>query len=149
MLEMVWRETVPYSPRYHLFRLLAHLAKYWTAEFAAQTAKWAMEVHGGLGTLQEYPVERWLREAMILAIWEGTSHRQMLDALEVMERKDAHRALFQQLAPNADPHALEEIAGRVEDLLVLPQDAKEAGAEAVFSALARFAAETLARGKRF
>ncbi|HLM80105.1 MAG TPA: acyl-CoA dehydrogenase family protein [Terriglobales bacterium] len=44
-----------------------------------QTAKWAMEVYGGVGTLQEYCVERWLREAMILAIWEGTSHRQMLD----------------------------------------------------------------------
>src|SRR5260370_1407415 len=24
-------------------------AKYWTAEFAAQTAKWGMEVHGALG----------------------------------------------------------------------------------------------------
>jgi acyl-CoA dehydrogenase len=76
--------------RYHLFRLVAHLAKYWTAEFAVQTAKWAMEVYGGVGTLQEYRVERWLREAMILAIWEGTSHRQMLDGLEVMQRKGAH-----------------------------------------------------------
>ena len=90
LLDKVWQEKPPYSESYHLFRLVAHLAKYWTAEFAVQTAKWAMEVYGGVGTLQEYRVERWLREAMILAIWEGTSHRQMLDGLEVMQRKNAH-----------------------------------------------------------
>jgi alkylation response protein AidB-like acyl-CoA dehydrogenase len=89
MLNAVWRETPPYSDRYQLFRLVAHLAKYWTAEFAAQTAKWAMEVYGGIGTLAEFHVERWLREAMILQIWEGTPHRQILDGLEVMERKAA------------------------------------------------------------
>jgi len=50
-LDQVWREKPPYSDDYHLFRLIAHLAKYWTAEFAVQTAKWVMEVHGGLGTL--------------------------------------------------------------------------------------------------
>lgn len=143
MLAEVWRERVPYSPRYHLFRLLAHLAKYWTAEFAAQTAKWAMEVHGGLGTLQEYPVERWLRESMILAIWEGTAHRQILDGLEVIEHKQAHHALFQHLAPSADPQALEEMAGRVDDWLTLSREVKEERAEEIFHALAQFTAETL------
>src|SRR6266851_6406522 len=69
LLNDVWMERPPYSDRYHLFRLVAHLAKYWTAEFAVDTAKWAMEVHGGLGVLAEYGAERWLREAMILAIW--------------------------------------------------------------------------------
>ena len=39
------------------------------------------EVHGGMGVLAEYAAERWLREAMILPIWEGTPHRQMLDGL--------------------------------------------------------------------
>lgn len=73
LLNEVWRETPPYSERYHLFRLVAHLAKYHTAEFAAQTAKWAMEVHGSAGVLDEFPVERLLRESMILAIWEGAA----------------------------------------------------------------------------
>ena len=44
LLDKVWQEKPPYSENYHLFRLVAHLAKYWTAEFAVQTAKWAMEV---------------------------------------------------------------------------------------------------------
>jgi alkylation response protein AidB-like acyl-CoA dehydrogenase len=51
LLDEVWQETPRYSDRYHLFRLIAHLAKYWTAELAVQFAKWNMEVHGGLGVL--------------------------------------------------------------------------------------------------
>jgi acyl-CoA dehydrogenase len=145
LLDAVWRETPRYSDRYLLFRIMAHLAKYWTAEVAVQTAKWNMEVHGGMGVLEEYPAERWLREAMILPIWEGTPHRQMLDGLEVMERKGAHQPLFEHLAPTADPHALEAIAARVEDHLALPPEAREAGIESVFHDLAAFTAETLRR----
>ena len=145
LLDEVWRETPPYSDRYHLFRLVAHLAKYWTAEFAVQTAKWAMEVYGGAGTLAENGVERWLREAMILAIWEGTPHRQMLDALEVMQAKGAHRLLFRHLARAADAERLAEMESRVAAHLALPVDEREARIEDVFRDLAGFAAEVLDR----
>jgi hypothetical protein len=125
------------------------LAKYWTAELAVQTAKWAMEVHGGLGTLEEYHVERWLREAMILAIWEGTSHRQILDGLEVMERRRAHRLLFQHLAATASASALREMESRVEQQLNLPEEEREATVEGPFCDLAAFTANALlARGIR-
>lgn len=145
LLDQVWQERPPYSERFHLFRLVAHLAKYWTAEFAAQTAKWAMEVYGGVGTLAENRVERWLREAMILAIWEGTPHRQMLDGLEVMERKQAHRLLFDHLGADADPQVMELLASRLDDQIALPQDQKEAGIEPLFRDLAQFTADSLAR----
>ena len=144
LLNAVWKETPRYSDRYHLFRLAAHLAKFWTAEFAAQTAKWAMEVYAGVGTLQENRVERWLREAMILAIWEGTPHRQMLDGLDVIERNNAHRLLIDHLGERADPQAAESIMARIDDLLALPQDEKEAGIEPVFRELAEFTAGALA-----
>jgi alkylation response protein AidB-like acyl-CoA dehydrogenase len=143
-LDEVWRETPPYSERYHVFRLIAHLAKYWTAENAVQTAKWAIEVHAGVGTLQENRVERWLREALILAIWEGTRHRQVLDGLEAMERKGAHRLLLNELAGLAEPRVLEGWLARVEDHLVLPQPEKERAAETLFRDLAEFTAKTLA-----
>jgi alkylation response protein AidB-like acyl-CoA dehydrogenase len=143
LLDEVWQEKPPYSERYHLFRLVAHLAKYWTAEFAVQTAKWAMEVYGGVGTLQEYRVERWLREAMILAIWEGTSHRQMLDGLEVMQRKGAHRLLFQHLAGTAPDTQLREMESRVERQLGLAEVEKEGTLEKLFGDLASFTAEAL------
>jgi alkylation response protein AidB-like acyl-CoA dehydrogenase len=145
LLEEVWLETPRYSDRYHFFRLVAHLAKYWTAELAVQFAKWGMEVHGGMGVLAEYSAERWLREAMILPIWEGTPHRQMLDGLEVMERKRAHQLLFDHLAPHADQSDLQHISSRIEQHLQLPAEEKETGIESVFRDLATFTAQTLAR----
>jgi len=149
MLEEVWKELPPYPPRYHLFRLVAHLAKYFTAELAVQTAKWTMEVYGGIGVLAEFGVERWLREAMILPIWEGTPHRQILDGLEAMERKRAHERLFDHLAPFAEPQAYEEIISQVDAMLSLPQEEKEAQSERVFHRLASFAAESLCRKHTF
>jgi len=143
LLEQVWQENPRYSSRYHLFRLVAHLAKYWTAELAVQMAKWCMEVHGGLGTLAEYGAERWLREAMILPIWEGTPHRQILDGLEAMERKGAHQLLLDHLAPFAHPQKLEEFAARLEEHLSLPKEEQEALAEPLFRDLAIFTAQTL------
>ncbi len=148
LLDEVWQDTPRYSNRYHLFRLVAHLAKYWTAELAVQFAKWNMEVHGGMGVLAEYSAERWLREAMILPIWEGTPHRQMLDGLEVMERKRAHEMLFEHLASHADKLELQEISSRVEQHLQLPAEEKEAGIEPVFRDLASFTARALADQNR-
>jgi len=145
LLNEVWMQRPPYSDRYHLFRLVAHLAKYWTAEFAVDTAKWAMEVHGGLGTLAEFGVERWLREAMILAIWEGTSHRQILDGMEVIERKQAHKLLFEHLAKLAPPGELQEMESALARHLKLAPPEKEAEADELFRRLALFTAQTLAR----
>src|SRR5580658_6900416 len=142
-LNEVWREKAPYSDRYHLFRLTAHLAKYWTSDIAPQIARWAMEVHGALGVLAEFPVERWFREAMVLTIWEGTCHRQILDGLEVMERKGAHRLLFEQLREAAVPVDLAEMRRRVDAHLALPQAQREARAEEMFRDLAIFTARTV------
>jgi len=147
LLDLVWQETPPYSDRYHLFRLVTHLAKYWTAELAVQFAKWNMEVHGGMGVLTEYSAERWLREAMILPIWEGTPHRQMLDGLEVIERKRAHEMLFEHVANHADKQELQDIRSRLDQHLKLPAEEREAGIEPVFRELAEFAGGALANRK--
>jgi acyl-CoA dehydrogenase len=141
----VWQQKPPYSERYHLFRLVTHLAKYWTAELAVQTAKWAMEVHGGLGTLAEYRVERWLREAMILAIWEGPSHRQILDGLELLERKQTHHVLLQSLCAHTTSSAVQIMQEKIDRHLALPREQREAGAEAVFMELATFTAAALSQ----
>lgn len=140
LLESVWLETPPYSERHHLFRLLAHLAKYWTAESAIQSAKWAMECHGGAGAIAGYGVERLLREAMILSIWEGSPHRQMLDALELMERQGAHELLFRHLG---EPEGTGELRASVAELLAGDQAEREAGVEPVFRQLCRWTARWL------
>lgn len=139
LMDSVRDEKPPYSDRFHLCRLLIHLAKYWTAEVAAQTAKWAIEVNGGLGILEEFGVERWLREAMIVDVWEGPPHRQILDGLEVIERKNAHKLLFAHLS-DVDSA---EIDAQIDAHLQLPQDEKEAGAQELFDALALFTGQAL------
>lgn len=144
-LDAVWRQTPRYSGGYHLFRLIAHLAKYWTADVAVQTATWSMIAHGGAGVLADYPVERLLREAMILSIWEGTPHRQILDGLEVMDRREAHHLLFRHLADDADPRAQADLQARTEAHLALGQADKEARADDLLTALAEATADAALR----
>lgn len=145
LLDEVWKQTPPLNARHHLFRLVTHLAKYWTAEFAAQTAKWGMEVHGGMGTLAEYRAERWFREAMILAVWEGPAHRQILDGLEVMQKKKAHRLLFDHLADCADASELAAVRDYIEHYLAGDAAQQEAEADSMFRRLAQFTARALVR----
>ena len=82
---------------------------------------------------------------MILAIWEGTSHRQMLDGLEVMQRKGAHRLLFQHLVGKAPEAQLRQMEARVERQLGLSEAEREGTLEQLFSDLASLAAGTLLR----
>lgn len=148
LLDEVYLETPPYSERYHLFRLVAHLAKYHTAEFAVQTSKWAMEVHGSAGVLDEFPIERLLRESMILAIWEGAPHRQILDALQVMQSKRVHEVLIRELGVRGDLNEVRDLHARVEALLGLGQEEMEAQSEQVFCDLAAWAAKMSSRNER-
>jgi len=89
-----WKDTPPYNEKYHYARLLTHLAKNITAETAAYTSKMAMEIYGGKGFLEEFPIERLHREALITPIWEGTSNIQALDMLEAISKKNAHIQLI-------------------------------------------------------
>jgi acyl-CoA dehydrogenase len=92
-----WTETPPYGPNYHYARLLTHITKNVTADMSAYVTKVAMELHGGLGFLQEFPIERWHREALITPIWEGPSNIQAVDLLEVIAKKGAHRTLLEEV----------------------------------------------------
>ncbi len=49
------------------------LAKTYTTEAAVQAAKRAIEIHGGCGTMMEYPVQRLFRDAMVCVSAGGTS----------------------------------------------------------------------------
>jgi acyl-CoA dehydrogenase len=92
-----WMSTPPYEDAYHYARLLTHIAKNTTAEMASYVSKMAMELHGGIGFLEEYPVERLHREALITPIWEGPSNIQALDMLEVIAKKKAHLTLLEDM----------------------------------------------------
>lgn len=50
--------------------------------FASETSNWAadraVQIHGGYGYIDEFPVERYLRDARVQTIYEGTSEVQRL-----------------------------------------------------------------------
>jgi alkylation response protein AidB-like acyl-CoA dehydrogenase len=54
------------------------MAKLFASEVAVQAALDAIQVHGGYGYVKEYPVERYLRDAKLGTIGEGTSEIQRL-----------------------------------------------------------------------
>jgi alkylation response protein AidB-like acyl-CoA dehydrogenase len=54
----------------------AAMAKLYTSKVAVQSALEAIQIHGGYGYVREYLVERYLRDAKITEIYEGTSEIQ-------------------------------------------------------------------------
>jgi alkylation response protein AidB-like acyl-CoA dehydrogenase len=54
------------------------MAKLFASEAAVQAALEAIQIHGGYGYIKEYPVERYLRDAKLGTIGEGTSEVQRL-----------------------------------------------------------------------
>jgi alkylation response protein AidB-like acyl-CoA dehydrogenase len=56
----------------------ASMAKLFAGEAAVQIALEAVQIHGGYGYLKDYPVERYLRDAKLGTIGEGTSEVQRM-----------------------------------------------------------------------
>jgi alkylation response protein AidB-like acyl-CoA dehydrogenase len=54
----------------------ASMAKAYAADMAMRATTDAVQVLGGYGAMRDYPVEKWMRDAKILQIVEGTSQIQ-------------------------------------------------------------------------
>ncbi len=61
-------------PDYHL----AAMAKFYSGQTAVFCANNALELHGGYGYIEEYPVQKWYRDAKILEIYEGTKEAEIM-----------------------------------------------------------------------
>lgn len=60
------------------FATEAAIAKLYASEVAVSSAREAVQVHGGYGFVEEFPVARFYRDAKVLEIGEGTSEIQRL-----------------------------------------------------------------------
>ncbi len=60
------------------FALVAAQAKLFSSEVSSRATNAAIQVHGGYGYVTDYPVERYLRDAKLTEIGEGTSQVQRL-----------------------------------------------------------------------
>ena len=59
-------------------RLESSYAKFYGSEVAVRAANAAVQVHGGYGYIDEYPVGKYLRDARVTTLYEGTSQIQKL-----------------------------------------------------------------------
>ena len=65
----------------------ASMAKLFAAELSNRAADKAVQIHGGYGYIDEFPVERYLRDARVQTIYEGTSEIQrIVIAREVLKQ---------------------------------------------------------------
>ena len=60
------------------FALEAAMAKLYTGELSHRVANKALQIHGGYGFMDEYPISRLYRDQKILEIGEGTNEVQRM-----------------------------------------------------------------------
>lgn len=112
---------------YQLLRALSHVVKVHTADRAAWLTQRAMTIFGGLGFVEDAPIARWHREALVLPIWEGTPHVHTLDAAEVFQDRTVRDAFVERFAaqmPGREGERVADAARRlVAELAQLPAHA--------------------------
>jgi alkylation response protein AidB-like acyl-CoA dehydrogenase len=74
---LVWR-TADLIDRKKPFATEASMAKLFASEAAVRAANNALQVFGGYGYIDEYPVGKYLRDARVMTLYEGTSQIQEL-----------------------------------------------------------------------
>jgi alkylation response protein AidB-like acyl-CoA dehydrogenase len=60
------------------FRTEASKAKWYASEAAVRAANNAVQVYGGAGYIDEYPAQKYLRDARVMTLYEGTTQIQKL-----------------------------------------------------------------------
>jgi putative acyl-CoA dehydrogenase len=70
-----------------LRRVLTPVAKYWVCKRAPTVCAEAMEVLGGNGYVEDFPVARRFRESPLNSIWEGSGNIMCLDVLRALARE--------------------------------------------------------------
>jgi acyl-CoA dehydrogenase len=104
-------------------RILVPLAKMRCTRMALGAASTGLEVFGGNGYMEDWPMARQLRDAQCHTIWEGTENILCIDVRRAMQSEHAHVALLariEQALEVGSGHkvlagALDTVAGAVRD----------------------------------
>ncbi|MEV2268134.1 acyl-CoA dehydrogenase family protein [Nonomuraea africana] len=103
-------------------RLAPALVKLRAARLGVTAASDAIEIHGGNGYIEQWPVARLLRDAQVNPIWEGGDNILCLDVRRAMLRENAHEPFLDRLeaaasaAPSSDPATVDLVRSRIGDL---------------------------------
>jgi alkylation response protein AidB-like acyl-CoA dehydrogenase len=140
-----------------LRRILVPAAKVRLCRFGVEAASQAVEIHGGNGYCEDWPLTRQLRDAQCHPIWEGTEQICQLDVLRAIRRDNAHEAALSRIdraldapvpdylaeAVKAVAAARNELERRVEELPLRDADLAEARAARITDSLVRTVAAAL------
>ena len=134
-------------------RLTPALVKLRASRLGVTAASDAIEVHGGNGYIEQWPVARLLRDAQVNPIWEGGDHILCLDVRRAMLKEAAHEPFLDRLAaaveqaPTGDHATADLVRGRIDDLrkaITVWASLAPDVAEARLFALAQFMADVYA-----
>ncbi|MFI9555694.1 acyl-CoA dehydrogenase family protein [Nonomuraea endophytica] len=122
-------------------RLSPAVIKLRTARLGVTAASDAIEVHGGNGYIEQWPVARLLRDAQVNPIWEGGDNILCLDVRRAMLKEQAHLPFLERLRGAATTPLTQE---RVEDLAKAVEAWHGSPDEARLYPLAQFMADVYA-----
>ena len=104
----------------HREELLTPIAKAWCTDMGVRAASLGVQVHGGMGFVEETGAAQHYRDARILPIYEGTNGIQAIDLVTRkigLDKGEALAGLFAEIAETADalqssPEDIHASAGR-------------------------------------
>jgi len=125
------------QPRRVRQRIAVPVTKLKVCRLGITMASDAIEIHGGNGYIETWPVARLLRDAQVNTIWEGADNILCLDVRRGIERSGAHQPLLERLhdavSVSDDDDTTRLVRRRIEDLEAaiaawtkLPADVAEA-----------------------
>jgi acyl-CoA dehydrogenase len=108
------------QPRRIRQRIAVPVTKLKVCRLGITMASDAIEIHGGNGYIETWPVARLLRDAQVNTIWEGADNILCLDVRRGIERIGAHQPLLERLhdavSVSIDDHTTRLVRRRIEDL---------------------------------
>ena len=75
---LTWRAARAFEQGLHEAGMLSAMAKCYATDVAMRVTTDAVQVFGGYGYIRDYPVEKYMRDAKLLQIYEGTNQIQRL-----------------------------------------------------------------------
>ncbi|BBX45931.1 DNA alkylation response protein [Mycobacterium cookii] len=108
------------QPRAVRQRIAVPVTKLKVARLGITMASDAIEIHGGNGYIETWPVAKLLRDAQVNTIWEGADNILCLDVRRGIERMQAHQPLLERLhdavSVSDDDDTTRLVRRRIEDL---------------------------------
>jgi acyl-CoA dehydrogenase len=108
------------QPRVVRQRIAVPVTKLKVCRLGITMASDAIEIHGGNGYIETWPVARLLRDAQVNTIWEGPDNILCLDVRRGIERSRAHQPLLERLrdavSVSDDDDTTRLVNSRIDDL---------------------------------